>query len=285
MILKKIYPLFISFFFVGTVFCQACDCYIYPIATECKDTCAIRLLRQSSKMQLKKQLNLSEETSQKITNVKSRNKLKSVNDFQNILPYKYYIELEEKINEWQRGPSINQTNTNGDNVGHDKVTNYNYRDSINAPNALIATSNQSGGQNIVNYTSNEFKPLPSALKNKILFSLDSLLKKYPSHPYVAIDIRQGSYSRKLVALELDELFRMKYLGNLKENVFNFSDEPISIFIDHVNLQFAIDLMKSINSFISGEFKIIENKDWDTTFMRIYLSGEPIFTKFGQAKFQ
>lgn len=86
--IKFIILISISFLICTKVFCQKCDCDIYPITQVCKDTCGIKLLQTGTKAQLKKKLNLDDETAQQIVNLKSRKNRKTIASFQNVLTYK-----------------------------------------------------------------------------------------------------------------------------------------------------------------------------------------------------
>lgn len=105
---------------------QKCDCLIFPVAQDCKETCGIRLLQSGTKQQLTSTLKLEEKTAEKIVATPGRKAKKTVQDFRDALPYSPYLELETKFSSYINGNSIVQQNTNGDNVGRDKITNINY---------------------------------------------------------------------------------------------------------------------------------------------------------------
>jgi hypothetical protein len=116
-----------SFTISNIVVSQACDCDIFPVKTECKKNCGIKLLQTGSKEQLQKTLNLEEKTAQKIASLPQRKNKTKIEDFQDDLPYNQYMDLDNKFTMWISNTGIIQTNVSGDNVAHDKiVTNITY---------------------------------------------------------------------------------------------------------------------------------------------------------------
>lgn len=261
--IKFIALISITFIICTKVWCQKCDCDIYPITQACKDTCGIKLLQIGTKAQLKKKLNLDDETAQQVVNLKSRKSKKTIASFQNVLTYKYYVQLENKYNLWISGSNITQTNTYGDNVGRDKITNN------------------------FNVFQNEFRPLAEEFKNAVNKLLANLATKYPQHPITFIQIESGNSQRHLVAMSLEEIFTKYNLGRYpKGNTFigRYPDNPISVFVNNHNIDFANELINSIKPFIQSEFTIISS-DNPSNEIIIYINGQPLFNLSGQVRIQ
>ena len=157
---------------------------------------------------------------------------------------------------------------------------------VNAPNAVIVTQNQSGGENNVNYFQNEYKSLNETLSNEVERKLGILVTKYPNHPFVSVVIESGNSQRHKIALSLETFFQPKHLGNYPTgNTFTgvFLDHPISVFVNSANYSFANDLINSLKPFIQGEYQIIKDDTFPLDFMRIYLNGQPSFDNNGSVK--
>ena len=175
----------------------------------------------------------------------------------------------------------------GDLVKGDKVSKTK-QEEIYAPSALIVTKDQSGGQNIVNFSQNEYKAINKDLKEEIKEKLDKLILKYPNPPKIVIEIESGNSQRNKVALEIEELFAKNNLGIYpKGNTFigRFPEFPISVFINPANKNFANELIDALKSYILGEFKIIEDNATQTNFIRVYINGEPLFDSTGKVRIQ
>ncbi len=157
---------------------------------------------------------------------------------------------------------------------------------INAPDAVIVTQNQSGGQNTVNIFQNEYKPLNVAISNEVEQKLKMLIKKYPNHPLVRIEIESGNSQRHKIALSIANFFHPMNLGDYPQgNTFmgRFPDYPISVFVNPANLNFANELINALKPFIEGEYKIIKDEGFSIDFIRIYLNGQPSFDNNGSVK--
>ena len=103
---------------------------------------------------------------------------------------------------------------------------------------------------------------------------------------VAIEIESGSSHRHHVALTLSKLFQPRGIGNYGEgNSFTnrFPDFPISVFVNPVNHDFIEGLIKALKPFIEGEYKLIEENNWNTDFVRVYLNGQPSFDNSGKVR--
>lgn len=173
----------------------------------------------------------------------------------------------------------------GDLVQGDKVDK---RQEINAPSALIVTKNQSGGNNTVNYFQNEYKEIDEDIKQTISKKLNALSIKFPKAPKAIIEIESGNTQRHNVALELESLLAKNNLGFYpKGNTYmnRFPDHPISVFINPSNKIYTQSLIGSLDVFISGEFEIIEDENFSSDFIKIYLNGQPLFEPNGKVKFQ
>jgi hypothetical protein len=175
----------------------------------------------------------------------------------------------------------------GDLIQGDKVTKTK-KEEINAPSALIVTKNQSGGTNTINYFQNEYKSLDHQIIEKIDQELSKLTLEYPNSPRTIIEIESGNSQRNKIALALEELLSKKNLGvYLKGNtsIGRFPDYPISIFINPSNKKYTEDLLNSIELFITGEFKIIEDERFPIDVIKIYINGQPLFDTNGKVKVQ
>jgi hypothetical protein len=175
----------------------------------------------------------------------------------------------------------------GDLVQGNKVTKTK-EEEINAPSALIVTKDQSGGTNTVNFFQNEYKPLDQKIIQEIEEKLNKLIVEYPNAPKTIIEIESGNSQRNKIALVLEELLSKGNLGVYpKGNTYmgRFPDYPISIFINPSNKKFTKDLLNSIELFITGEFKIIEDERVPTDIVRIYINGQPLFDTNGKVKVQ
>lgn len=175
----------------------------------------------------------------------------------------------------------------GDLVQGDKVSKTK-KEEINAPSALIVTKNQSGGENTVNFYQNEYKPLNKNIEEEISDRLDKLALKYPNAPTTMIEIESGNSQRNKIAIELEELLTKNNLGVYpKGNTFmgRFPDYPVSVFINPANRNYTKELLSSLELFISGEFKIIEDNAFPNNIIKIYINGQPLFDTSGKTKIQ
>jgi hypothetical protein len=162
------------------------------------------------------------------------------------------------------------------------------KEEINAPSALIVTKNQSGGENTINYFQNEYRPINENTKHEITEKLDKLSTKYPDTPTTIIEIESGNSQRNNIALELEALLVKKDLGIYPKgntSMGRFPDYPISLFINPTNKNYASELLSSIESFISGEYKIIEDAHFPIDIIKVYINGQPLFDTNGKVKVQ
>src|SRR5689334_14327596 len=104
---RLIFLLSIAIVFGNTALSQSCDCDIFPVKKECKKICGIKLLQSGTKEQLKNTLKLDDATAQKIISLPDRKTKTKIEDFQDVLPYKDYKDLDIKFNIW-----INDNSTN-----------------------------------------------------------------------------------------------------------------------------------------------------------------------------
>ena len=108
--------IFIIFFATRSVlFSQNCDC-TPPVEPACLNIC-FGILQTGTKEQITQTLKISPETAQKIVNAPNRKSKTKIEDFQDVLSHKSYLELESKFS-----TNIFQSNITGDNVGRDKLT-------------------------------------------------------------------------------------------------------------------------------------------------------------------
>lgn len=178
------------------------------------------------------------------------------------------------------------------NIGRDLVqgnkVSKTKKEEINAPSALIVTKNQSGGENTVNLFQNEYKSINENIRQEISEKLDELANKYPNAPTTVIEIESGNSQRNKLALELEDLLSKNNLGVYPKgntNMGRYPDYPISVFINPVNKQYTKELLVSLETLISGEFKIIEDEGLPSNTQRLYINGQPLFDTNGKVKVQ
>lgn len=198
--------------------------------------------------------------------------------------------LKIKEIEKQSKPQIEKTNpkiTNtfqikGDYIKGDKKVNKS--EVINAPNALIVTNRQSGGQNTVNYYQNEFKNPNENIDNSVYSNIQELIKQYPNHPLTVIEIESGSSQRNKVAIQLEKYLTENNLGQYpKGNTFigRFPDYPVTLFFNPENKQYVEDLIKSLKPYLKTEYYLQETSNFPKNQIRIYLNGQPLFETSGK----
>lgn len=196
------------------------------------------------------------------------------------------------INNYNAGRDVKIENNTYNNVipkdslNRKKESKQKIENKINAPNALIATQNQSGGQNTVNYFQNEYRPLDESISKEVSLNLETLINKYPNHPFIHVEIESGNNYRNKVALALNDFFSEKKLGSYDPtNTFigRFPDYPISVFTSLDNKKFATELIDALKPFIQGEYKLVEIGTGLSNYLRIYLNGQPVFDNNGRVK--
>jgi hypothetical protein len=126
---KIFFLIIISLFTNSEIFSQvACDCDIFPVKSDCKEKCGIKILQKGSEDELVQKLKIKKETAKRIVNTPQRSKKTKVEDFQEDLPMKYYKDLEDNFKRYisvdvvqinQNGK--NNVYLNGDNSGDIKV--------------------------------------------------------------------------------------------------------------------------------------------------------------------
>jgi hypothetical protein len=171
---------------------------------------------------------------------------------------------------------------------HGNKTDNSKKEEINAPSALIVTQNQSGGQNIVNFSQYEWVPLENNLYNQTQQKLLKLSAKYPVHPVTIIEIESGNNQRNKVAEKLEQLLAFKELGSYpKGNTYmgRFPDAPISVIVNPANIQYTSELIDALKDYITGDYKIFENQEFPETHIRVYIYGTPLFDASGRVKVQ
>jgi hypothetical protein len=268
------FHLFLSFMlFQNLGFSQTCDCDIFPIKSECKDSCKIKMLQNGTKQQLKKDLKLSEETAKKIINVPKRKNKTKIEDFQDVLPCKYYNEFESKLNS-HYAISFSQSIVNGDAFTGDKIM-----------------GNKTVNNNTNNFFQSEYKPLNKTIEDEVAKNLALLVKKYPAHPLIQIDIEAGNNQRRKIALSLSRLLGDKNLGYYPERrvtMGNYPDYPITVRTKPENEIFISEFMKALRPFIIGEYAIFKDPNMGSGGMPdviFYLNGMPIFDANGVVKIE
>lgn len=175
----------------------------------------------------------------------------------------------------------------GDLVQGNKVSNEK-NEVINAPEALIVTKNQSGGINTVNVFQNEYKPIDDKVKKSISEKLKAVSAKFPKAPISSIEVEAGNTQRHKIALDLESLLANYQLGEYpKGNTFmgRFPENPISVFANPINRTYVDELIKSLGEFISEGFVIVEDVNFPSSFIRIYINGQPLFDINGKVKVQ
>lgn len=182
--------------------------------------------------------------------------------------------------------AANTYNVSGDFVQGDKTTNENNK--LVAPNALIATVNQSGGQNTVNYYSNEYKELSIEKMNTVKSYLQDLLSNYPNHPSIILQVEHGNSNGKKVARKLGDLFEEYGLGRFAEGniiIGQFPSEPISILTNSVNIRFVDALENALKPYINAQYNIIIDDKFSVDYIKFHIFGQPNFDVNGQVTIQ
>lgn len=178
--------------------------------------------------------------------------------------------------------SINTFQIKGDYIKGDKKINKS--EVINAPNALIVTNRQSGGQNTVNYYQNEFKSPNEDIDNSIYSNIRELIKQYPNPPLIVIEIESGNSQRNKVAIQLEKYLTQNNLGQYpKGNTFmgRFPDYPVTLFFNAENKQFVEALIKAIKPYLKTEYHLEETSNFPNNQIRIYINGQPLFETSGK----
>lgn len=159
---------------------------------------------------------------------------------------------------------------------------------INAPNALIVTNRQSGGQNTVNYYQNEFKSPNEDVDNSIYSNIQELIKQYPNHPLTVIEIESGNSQRNKIAIQLEKYLIENNFGHYpKGNTFmgRFPDYPVTLFFNPENKQYVEALIKAIKPYLNTEYHLEEKSNFPNNQIRIYINGQPIFETSGKVTIQ
>ena len=184
--------------------------------------------------------------------------------------------------------SIKSNNTyyvSGDLVKGNKSIKH---DEIIAPNALIVTKNQSGGQNTVNVYQNEFKPLDNALETIIEQKLSVLANQYNKHPQIIIEIESNNSQRNKIALYLEKLLSKNNLGTYpKGNTYTgrFPDNPISVIINPKNKDYTDKFLDILRVYIKDKYQIIQDDHFSLDFIKFYINGQPLFENNGTVKIE
>lgn len=155
---------------------------------------------------------------------------------------------------------------------------------VNAPNALIATNNQSGGQNTINYYQNEFKTPNEDIDNSIYSNIQKLIKQYPKHPLTVIEIESGSSQRNKVAIQLEKYLTDNNLGQYpKGNTFmgRFPDYPVTLFFNPENKQYVEVFIESMKPYLKTEYHLEETSNFPNNIIKIYINGQPLFETSGK----
>ena len=196
------------------------------------------------------------------------------------------LEKQSKPEEIKTTEKVSKTfNIQGDYVHGSKYVD---KSSIVAPNALIVTNNQSGGQNTINYYHNEFRSPNDEISNTIFVNIENLINNYPNHPLTNIEIESGNLQRHKVASQLEQYLSENNLGRYPVgNTFSgrFPEYPISIFFNSNNRRFVEDLLKALKPYIVGEFHLVELPDFPSEFVRFYINGQPQFDISGKVKIE
>ena len=190
----------------------------------------------------------------------------------------------------------NQNKVHGDFISAEKVEIKKVDDSktdnsvIEAPNALIVTKDQSGGNNTVNINQVSFQSYQKPTQELIYSmsqNLDNLKSKYTNAPKVKIEIESGNSIRHKVALDLEQFLIAKNMGYYpKRNTSTgrFPDFPISIFSSSANLNFAVDFINSLEPYIDSYF-YIDTTSRSNEIVTMYINGTPSFKNNGSVKIE
>jgi hypothetical protein len=193
------------------------------------------------------------------------------------------VESQSKPKTEKESPkTINTFQIKGDYIKGDKKETKS--EVINAPNALIVTNRQSGGQNTVNYYQNEFKIPNEDIDNSIYSNIQELIKQYPNHPLTVIEIETGNSQRNKVAIQLEKYLTENNLGQYpKGNTFmgRFPDYPVTLFFNPENKQYVEALIKSIKPYLKTEYHLEETSNFPNNQIRIYINGQPLFETSGK----
>lgn len=193
------------------------------------------------------------------------------------------LEKQSKPAEEKASPkTVTNYQIQGDFIkGGKKETN---SEVINAPNALIVTSRQSGGQNTVNYYQNEFKAPDLDINKSIDSNLKELVLLFPNHPLISIEIESGNSQRNKVAIQLETYFKNNNLGQFPKgntNMGRFPDYPVSLFYNPDNKSYVDALVKSIKPYLKTEYHLEEMSGFPLNYIRFYINGQPQFETSGK----
>lgn len=185
---------------------------------------------------------------------------------------------------------IDSDRIDGDKVETKKIETK-VEETLEAPNALIVTKNQSGGQNTVNnvtqLTSQSYQQLSNSVISKLVSNLQYLEDEYPNPPKIIIEIESGNSLRHKVANDLERILVANNLGYYpKGNTFmgRFPEFPISVFTSSKNLEYTQDFIKTIEPYLTSQYFI------DTSFsgnqrIKFYINGIPTFNQNGQVRIE
>lgn len=182
--------------------------------------------------------------------------------------------------------TTNNIHVQGDYVVGEKTINSS--ENINAPNALIVTNKQSGGQNIVNYYQNEFKNPNTEIDNLLDINLKKLVSQYPNHPHTIIEIESGNSQRNKVAIQLEKYLEKYNLGIYPKgntSMGRFPEYPISIFYNSKNKEYVESLINSIKPFLESDYHLEPNNNFSEAHIKIYINGQPLFDNNGMVKIE
>lgn len=169
-------------------------------------------------------------------------------------------------------------------------TNKEKSNAITAPNALIVTQNQSGGENTVNInqiSSQSYQEISYELNSILNSNFDLLVSKYKNHPKMIIEVEGGNSMRDKIARDLENFLIPRELGNYpKGNAYigRFPDYPITMLTSNKNLNFSIDFIKIIEPYIESRF-FIDTAFISDNFVKLCINGIPTFNKNGMIKIE
>ncbi len=159
---------------------------------------------------------------------------------------------------------------------------------INAPNALIVTNRQSGGENIVNYYQNEFKAPNSEIDNLLFSNIENLIKKYPNPPLTIIEIESGNFQRDKVAIQLKTYLSRSNLGEYQQGNINSQkcpNYPVTIMFNAENKQYVNALINSIEPYFEAKYNLRELPTLPIDRIKLYINGQPLFGPSGKVKIE
>lgn len=152
----------------------------------------------------------------------------------------------------------------------------------NVKGDVVISQNQTGGitAHTVNITSEKFQDITSDFKIKISDNLAELVKNYPNHPTLLIQVESGDNMRNKVAIEMKGLLSQYGIGYYpKGNTFMgvMPDHSVTIILNPDNKKYIDELFSSLKLFIiSDDFHFEPNESFPKDVVKFYINGKPTF---------